>query len=233
MKNRLAATGSSAFSRTSTVVMLIAGLVGAVFLSGCVDGDAPAAETTAHVHAANMPRRPGVSPTGASVAMTTFGGAPQQLADQFKASFGQEARERQITLAEANKANYLIRGYLNAVVEELGTTVSFVFDVFDAKRQRAQRIEDQVSVKAAAADPWSVVDPAVLAAVAAKSADDLADFLTNTPEAIAANSAKPAVDNRQLAYSDGQTTIAATPPAPAAQAPAAAAARRTGFASLR
>jgi hypothetical protein len=231
MKNRLAATSSPAFSRTSTVAMLVAGLLGAVFLSGCVDGDSPAAETTAHVHAANMPRRPGVSPTGASVAMTTFGGAPQQLADQFKASFGQGATERQITLADANKANYLIRGYLNAFADDSGTTVSFVFDVFDARRQLAQRIEDQVSVKAAAADPWSVVDPAVLAAVAAKSADDLADFLTNTPEAITANSERPAADTHQLADSDsGQTTIAATPPAPAPQAPAAA--RGTGFASL-
>jgi hypothetical protein len=232
MKNRLAATSSPAFSRTSTVVMLVAGLLGAVFLSGCVDGDAPAAETTAHVHAANMPRRPGVSPTGASVAMTTFGGVPQQLADQFKASFGQEARERQITLADANKANYLVRGYLNAFADDSGTRVSFVFDVFDARRQLAQRIEDQVSVKAAAADPWSVVDPTILAAVAARSADDLADFLTNTPEAIAAISERPAADTHQLADSDsGQTTIAATPPAP--QAPAAAAARGTGFASLR
>jgi len=232
MKDRLAAAGSSAFSRASTVVTLVAGLLAAGALSGCVDGDAPAPETTARVHAANMPRRPGVSPTGASVALTTFGGAPQQLADQFKASFGQEAKGRQITLAETNKANYLVRGYLNAFPEGPGTTVAFVFDVFDAKRQRAQRIEDQVSVNAAAADPWSVVDPTVLAAVAARSADDLADFLTNTPEAIAANGEKPAAANHQVAEGDGgQTVIAATPPAAAPQAPAQAA-RGTGFASL-
>jgi hypothetical protein len=228
MKNKPAGRGSSVSPKFSIAAMLVVSLLGTSLLSGCMEGDAPAPEASAPVRVANMPRRPGVSPTGAKVALMTFGGAPQQLAEQFKASFGQEAKERQITLAETDKANYLIRGYLNAFPEGAGTAVAFVFDVFDAKRQRAQRIEDQISVNAVAADSWSVVDSTALTAIAAKSANDLADFLTNTPEAIAAASGKPLTP---VAGDSGQTTVAATLPTPPPRAPAQANVG-PGFASL-
>ncbi len=213
MNDRLATSDrSAAFARACVAALL------ACFLAGCVDMARPAPEAAASVHQTNMARRQGVSPAGASVALTGFAGAQQALTDQFKADFDKAAKERDINVTEADKANYLIRGYLNAYPQESGTAVAFVLDIFDANRQRAQRIEDQVAIKAAAADPWSVVDQSVLAAVAAKSADDLADFLTNTPEAVAASEGRPA-SGRQLADS-GQTTVASpAPPAAAAQVP--------------
>jgi hypothetical protein len=228
MKNKPFGRGSSIIPKLSIAATLAAGVLGTSLLSGCMESEAPAPEASAPVHVANMPRRAGVSPTGARVALMTFGGAPPQLADQFKATFGQEAKEQQITLAETNKANYLIRGYLNAFPDGAGTAVSFVFDVFDAKRQLTQRIEDQINVTTAAADSWSVVDSTVLAAIATRSATDLADFLTNTPEAIAANG-KP--QTPVAAAESGQTTVAATLPTPSPRAPAQAKAA-PGFASL-
>ncbi len=193
---------------------LLAGL-----LAGCVDMALHAPEAAAPVHpTTNMVRRQGVSPAGAGVALVGFAGAQQALADQFKAYFLKEAKQRDVNVTEADKANYLIRGYLNAYPQGAGTAVALVLDIFDANRQRAQRIEDQVTVKATAAEPWSVVDQSVLAAVAAKSADDLANFLTNTPEAVAASEGRPA-SGRQLADS-GQTTVASSvPPTAASQAP--------------
>ena len=60
-------------------------------------------------------------------------------------------------------------------------------------KRRAQRMSDELTVKAArAADPWAGLDEAALASVAGKSADDLAAFLSNTPEAVAAAKAAPA-----------------------------------------
>jgi hypothetical protein len=208
MNDRLATSDRFAILARACVAALVAGL-----LAGCVDMALHAPEPAAPVHpTTNMARRQGVSPAGASIALAGFAGAQQALADQFKVYFVKEAKQRDVNVTEADKANYLIRGYLNAYPQDAGTAVAFVLDVFDADRQRAQRIEDQVIVKATAADPWSLVDQAVLAAVAAKSADDLANFLTNTPEAIAASEARPA-SGRQLADS-GQTTIASsTPPA--------------------
>jgi hypothetical protein len=200
----------------------------ASFLAGCVDmADAPP-EGTSAVRPANIARRPGVSPAGAGVALTGFAGAPLSLTDQFRAYLGREAQNREINVAAADKANYLVRGYLNAYPQGSGTTVAFVFDVFDAKKRLAQRIEDQVEIAATAADPWSLVDQAVLAAVAAKGAEDLADFLTNTPEAVAASAGRPA-NAHQLA-DGGQTTVTATAPQAAQATPAPP--RSAGFAAL-
>ena len=200
MNDWLATSARSAVLARACLAALFAGL-----LAGCVDMARPAPDATAFVHSTNMARRQGVSPAGASVALTGFAGAQQALTDQFKAQLEKAAKERDINVANADKANYLIRGYLNAYPQESGTAVAFVLDIFDANRQRAQRIEEQVALKAAAADPWSVVDQSVLAAVAAKSADDLANFLTNTPEAVAASEGKPA-SGRQFADT-GQTTV--------------------------
>jgi hypothetical protein len=212
-----AAFKASFFARLS-LIGIFAGLI-----AGCVDTAMPAPDASASatpVRPANMARREGVSPAGASIAFVGFGGAPQSLTDQYQALFGREAKARDISLAESKKANYLVRGYLSAATHGAQTEVACVFDVFDANRQRAQRIEDRVTVDKAAADPWSAVDQSVLTAVAAKSADDLANFLTNTPEAVAANDKRPA--------DSGETTVAASVPGQPAQTPR----RETGFAAL-
>ena len=176
----------------------------ACMVAGCV-------ETTASIPPAaaepptNMARREGVSPRGASVAMESLAGVPPGVADRFKAAFGREAEGQDIALADSKKAKYLVRGYLNAYPAKEGTAVAMVLDVFDAKKRRAQRVDDVVLVKGGASDPWSVVDDKVLADVASRSAADLAAFLTNTPEAlVAANSTKP---------SAGTTKVAAARPA--------------------
>lgn len=199
-------------------------------LAGCVDTATPSPDSTASLRPANMPRREGISPAGASVAIVGVGGAPQGFNEQYQAMFGQQARAHDISVAEANKANYLVRSYLTATTRGAATSVAFVLDVFDAKRQRAQRIEDDVSVGAVAENPWSVVDQTVLAAVAARSADDLANFLTNTPEAIASNGVKPT--KTQPSVESGETTVAASPPRQQPAQTPATAARNTGYAAL-
>jgi len=58
-------------------------------------------------------------------------------------------------------------------------------------------------VKGDGADPWRIVGEAALASIAAKSADDLAAFLSNTPEAIAAVRA-PAAATQPLTVSEAK-----------------------------
>ena len=58
-------------------------------------------------------------------------------------------------------------------------------------KQRVQRLSDVIEVKGAGDDPWALAGEAVLTSVAAKSADDLAAFLSNTPEAAPAAAAAP------------------------------------------
>ncbi len=173
-------------------------------LAGCIDTyvAAPAPQTQAPPLPTNLVRREGVSPSGATVAVASFLGGPAGIRDRFTIAFDAAAKSQDIVMAEPAAANYLVRGYLNAVPEGDGTAVTYVLDIFDSKKHRTQRVEDQINIKAKAADPWSVVDDRALAAVAAKSAEALAAVLTNTPEALVA-ARNDAV---------GHTIVAATPP---------------------
>jgi hypothetical protein len=97
-----------------------------------------------------------------------------------------------------------------------GTTVAAVYDVFDAGKKRAQRLEDDIIVKSDGADPWSGFNAAAIDALAARSADDLATFLTKTPETLAVaesggEAAPGAPANRALA---GQTVARTAPSGP-------------------
>jgi hypothetical protein len=187
-------------------------------LSGCMDSNVAQAPDPSVPPSANMARRQGVSPSGATVALASFSGAPQDVTDRFTPIFTDVAERGEISFTDPDKANYLVRGYLNAQPEGHATEVAFVLDIFDSKKERTQRVEDEILVKGQAADPWSLVDDQALAAVAAKSADDLAAVMSNTPEALlAANSAPP--DGHNVAAIDGQTVVAATPPGAAPPSP--------------
>jgi hypothetical protein len=133
-----------------------------------------------------MAARPGVSPRGASVAIASIEGAPSTLAQRFVERTRSEAAAMDVTLTDVRNANYLVRGYLSVAPADKGTVVSYVWDVFDSRRARVQRVEDAVGVKGSGSDPWSGVDDKALADLAVKSATDLAAVLSNMPEAVAA-----------------------------------------------
>ena len=57
--------------------------------------------------------------------------------------------------------------------------------MFDKRRFASRDLTDDAPVPAAAADPWALADVKIVRALAQRSAADLADALTNTPEAVA------------------------------------------------
>jgi hypothetical protein len=128
----------------------------------------------------------GVSPRGAPVAFASVEGAPSALSGRFGERTRQEAEQRDIVVTDAGKAKYFVRGYLSAYPASSGATISYVWDVFDARRSRVQRVEDALTVQGSSSDPWSLVDEKAITSLASKSADDLAAILSNMPEAIAA-----------------------------------------------
>ncbi len=93
-----------------------------------------------------------------------------------------------------------MRGYLSATPTEDGAEIEYVWDVFAADKQRAQRLNDVIEVKGAGDDPWALAGEAALTSVAAKSADDLAAFLSNTPEAEPAAAARRRRPTTALGY---------------------------------
>ena len=126
---------------------------------------------------------------GPTVAIVSVDGAPADLSEHFSQSLAEAAAARRIAVANPAKARYLVRGYFTATPIEGGAEVDLVWDVFTPDKKRAQRLSDAIAVRGAGDDAWATIGDAGLDSVAAKSADDLAAYLSNTPEAAPAGPA--------------------------------------------
>ena len=155
-------------------------------LAGCVETTAemaPGADAE-HLH---LVRQPDVSLAGATVAFVSIDGAPVEVTASFKKDLARDAAAQEIVVADAKNARYFVRGYLSAYETTDGAAVEYVWDVFTKDKARAMRLSDYLAVKGQGSDAWAIAGEAALSSVAAKSANDLAAFLSNTPEAVAAS----------------------------------------------
>jgi hypothetical protein len=190
---------ASATKGRSTLALLVA-LTAPLALGACV-----AVETTAELapDAASSNQfalRAGANLAQASVAIVSVQGAPPAIAADFVRRLDGAARTRELAVVDAGRARYLVRGYLSASPTEDGAEIEYVWDVFTAQKQRVQRLNDVIEVKGAGGDPWALAGEAVLTSVAARSADDLAAFLSNTPEAAPAAAAAEPPAETALGY---------------------------------
>jgi hypothetical protein len=190
----------------------------AAALGGCVD---TAVEVGARRQGPTAERhkpvaRPGVSPHGASVALASLEGAPEEVLARFRPIFARTAESRDIATAGEAEAAYRLRGYLTSYAGPEGATrLSYVFDVFEHNGRRAQRLTDEVVAKTAgdptARDLWSALGDRELAELAARGADDLAAFLSNTPEALAAAGGESGVTIATVTHAEPVGPRAAKP----------------------
>jgi hypothetical protein len=164
------------------LILVLAG----VMLSGCNDVAANPPNADAR---AQFVLREDANMAGATVAIVSVDGAPADLSERFRQSLDQAASAGRIALAPPAKARYLVRGYVTASPIEGGAEVDIVWDVFTPDKQRAQRLSDAIAVKGSGDEAWAMIDDAALNSVAAKCADDLAAYLSNTPEAAPAGAA--------------------------------------------
>ncbi len=156
-------------------------------LSGCNDVAANPPNADAQ---AQFALRNDANMAGATVAIASVDGAPTDVSTRFRQSLDEAAEARRIAVAHAQtKARYLVRGYVTASLIEGGAEVDIVWDVFTPDKKRAQRLSDAIAVKGSGDDAWAMIDDAALNSVAAKCADDLAAYLSNTPEAAPASAA--------------------------------------------
>jgi hypothetical protein len=177
------------FTIRESVKALSAGLAlvfACVALSGCNDvaGAPPSADASAQ-----FAMRDDANIAGATVAIASVDGPPPEVSSRFRQSFDEAAAARRIAVAAPAKARYLVRGYLTASLIEGGAEVDVVWDVFTPDKKRAQRLSDAIAVKGAGDDAWAMIDDSGLNSIAGKCADDLAAYLSNTPEAAPASAA--------------------------------------------
>ena len=161
-------------------------LLGCAGLSACNDVAANPPDLDAR---AQFVPRDDANMAGATVAIVSVDGPPADLSARFRTSLDQAAAARKIATAPPPAARYLVRGYLTASPIEGGAEVDVVWDVFTPDKKRVQRLSDAIAVKGSGDDPWAMIDDSALNSVAAKCADDLAAYLSNTPEAAPAGAA--------------------------------------------
>jgi hypothetical protein len=135
------------------------------------------------------------------------------MQSQFMAYFNADAAKEDVALTDSAGARYLARGYISAFLVDGGARLTYVWDVYDRTNHRAQRLNDEIALKGAAADPWSLVDSAALSALAERSASELAAYLSNTPEALAAATKSAAA----TAQNAGEAAKAVAAPASTAE----------------
>jgi hypothetical protein len=183
----------------------VAALLVFVALAGCVETASDLAPSQEAMRT-QLVRREGFAISGATVAFVSIDGPPGAISAQFSRALAREASSRDIKIADAKSARYFIRGYLSASSTKDGAVVAYVWDVFDRNKDRAQRVSDSLQVNGDNSDPWRIVGEAALDSVAAKSADDLAAFLSYTPEAVAvaASAQTPAPDAKTLSYAPAE-----------------------------
>ena len=191
---------ASAAKWGSTLALLV-GLAAPLALGACVAVETTA-ETAPDSEASHQfALRAGANLGQASVAIVSIEGAPPAIAVDFTKRLDGAAHSRDIAIVDAAAARYFVRGYLSAWSTEDGAAIEYVWDVFTAGKQRVQRLSDVIEVKGeGGGDPWALAGEAALNSVAAKSADDLAAFLSNTPEAAPAAAAAEPPTETALGY---------------------------------
>jgi len=154
-------------------------------LSGCVEVlPQPESRSRQPAHASITPR-PGVSPSGASIAFVGLAGAPETVRKLLGEAMTGEVNGRKLVLADVTEAKYIIRGNISAYTAGKSTQVAFVWDIYGADKRFRHRLQDVITISRIAAESWSVVDERVTREIASRSAGQIAAFLTHTPEAIA------------------------------------------------
>jgi hypothetical protein len=114
----------------------------------------------------------------------SISGAPDQVTTAFAGLLGEAAAERRMEIVPGDKpARFRVRGYLTAQPTADGqTALAFVWDVYDATKQRAQRVQgESLGKRGGGSDPWAGVDRTVVAKAASDSMDAIASFLVTIP----------------------------------------------------
>lgn len=120
-----------------------------------------------------------VSGAGVPIAVETLEGAPAEMSARVQQAVTTQASAHNIDVVpRESDPRFRLRGYLTAYATDDGTALTFVWDVFDSSRHRAQRVTaTTVSSRKAGEEPWSSISDADIANAASKSMDGVAQFL--------------------------------------------------------
>jgi hypothetical protein len=115
---------------------------------------------------------------GATVAFETIDGPPPDVFERLVAALNDEASARQIAVvSRSSPATYRVRGYMSAVIEGGKTSFGWVWDLYDADKNRTLRISGEEPAGRGGKLAWSGADDQVLHRMARDGMSRLAAFL--------------------------------------------------------
>ncbi|TCT08231.1 hypothetical protein [Aquabacter spiritensis] len=144
-----------------------------------------------------------------TLAFESIDGPPRPTFEKLVGHLTTEAEAQKVAVVSRSEpASYRVRGYLAVNSSRDKTAVAYVWDVFDASKQRVARVSGEEVVKRAKGDAWAACDEAVLTKIAGISMASLAETIGVPVAGATPQTAKPA------------ETAAAPAEAPAPQEPA-------------
>ncbi len=123
-----------------------------------------------------------VSPTaaeGATIIFESIDGPPRPVSTRLARSLDQEAAARRlVVVTRGGQALYHIRAYLAAHNDGGTTSLAWAFDVYDAERKRAFRLNgEERAAGGAQGGSWNAASDATLQRIASTSIDQLMTFI--------------------------------------------------------
>jgi hypothetical protein len=121
-------------------------------------------------------------PQAPPVTITQLDGVPQATAARLAGQVYTESRRRgfSTTMNGEDLDGFVVTGSMSAAPTAHGTTVVYVWDVWDPSRRHQFRISGEETIPGAAyADPWNAVDDSAMQRIASETSEQLAGFISN------------------------------------------------------
>lgn len=132
---------------------------------------------------ATQPAVPAVPAAIATFSFDQIKGVPTNKQDELAKSIAKYAQQRNLHLVRRTDttATYHVWGYLSAVGGDVGTNVTYVWDILDQSGNRVLRFTGIEITSGANDDPWQGVDGSVLDTVAARTVEDVYAWINRLP----------------------------------------------------
>jgi hypothetical protein len=175
-------------------------IAAALGLAGCSSSGMPAGLNNVNL------------PGNTTVAFESIDGPPETVFRSLVQQLNQEAQARHVSVvSREGPAQYRIRGYVAAHVQGKRTMISWVWDIYDADRQRAMRLAGE-EAGPPGRTAWGAADDQVIGRIARDGMIRLAAFLGSPPAPDASPPSSPEQPPPNVAFAPEDTGILAFAP---------------------
>ncbi len=132
---------------------------------------------------ATQPAAPAVPAAIATFSFDQIKGVPTNKQDELAKAIAKYAQQRNLHLVRRTDTNatYHVWGYLSAVGGDVGTNVTYVWDILDQSGNRVLRFTGVEISGGVNDDPWQGVTGSTLDTVAARTVEDVYAWINRLP----------------------------------------------------